>query len=175
MEHMTITLSRTDLKMLHLRLYWNRSYWKACSIWTDVAPVCHIHCHQTGFFPSFHEQYRSYIFKLVVTCWAVCLLAQMKQHSPVWWAAQFNLLCSMFTWPLASCQGGLGVNKIWRWNVATATVFHISCSRHEIEYCQRNCDMFDGLLFFKSMKLFNRAEWERGDIGQENLTQVNQS
>lgn len=98
------------------------------SWWGPWIRPCMSHMLTTGrFFPSFHEQYHSYISKLLVTCWAVCLLTQMKRHSPVWWAAQFNLLCSMSTWLLASYQGGLQVNKIWRWNVARAVVLHKQC------------------------------------------------
>lgn len=29
--------------------------------------------------------------------------------------------------------------------------------------------------YYNSMLLFDKTEWERGDIGQENLTQVKQS
>lgn len=124
------------------------------------------------FFPSFHEQYHSYISKLLVTWWAVCLLTQMKWHSPVWWAAQFNLLCPMSIWFLASYQGGLQVHKVWRWSVAGTAVLHKQCPQRETEYCQRNCRMFDRVLFFKSMPLLDQAEWESRD--QENLTQVKQ-
>lgn len=34
--------------------------------------------------------------------------------------------------------------------------------------------MFDGVLFFKSMLLFDKAEWKSRDIGLEKLTQVKQ-
>jgi len=35
--------------------------------------------------------------------------------------------------------------------------------------------MFDGVISFKSMLRFDKAEWKRGDIGQENLIQLKQS
>lgn len=77
-------------------IYW-RGPWVRPSMW-----IRH-------FFPSFHEQ--NHIFKLIVSCWAVWLLTQVKWYSPVWWTALFNLICPMPIWLLGGHQGGLHVTR----------------------------------------------------------------